>query len=136
MKITVIDGQGGSLGKELIALLLSEIKGAEITAVGTNSAATAAMLKSGAHVGATGQNAVKVACEGADVIAGPVGIICADAIHGEITPAMASFVGKSNAVKVLIPVNKCDIKVAGVAEKKLGDYIADAVKIIKGMASL
>ena len=131
MKITVIDGQGGSLGKEIVALLLKEIENAQITAVGTNSTATAAMLKAGAHIGATGQNAVKVACADADVIVGPIGILCADAIHGEITPAMAMYVGRANAKKVLIPTNKCDIKIAGIKDKRLGDTVADAIAIIK-----
>ena len=134
MKITVIDGQGGSLGKELISALISQVKDIEITAVGTNSTATAAMLKAGAHIGATGQNAVKVACADADVISGPIGILCADAIHGEITPAMAYNIGKSRAHKVLIPVNRCSVSIAGVTDKRLGDCIKDAVDIIRSIA--
>ena len=135
MKITVIDGQGGSLGKEIIGALLSQIKDIEITAVGTNSTATAAMLKAGAHIGATGQNAVKVACADADVILGPIGILCADAMHGEITPAMAYNIGKSRAQKVLIPVNRCSVKIAGSTDKRLGDCITDAVEIVKEICS-
>ena len=133
MKIVVIDGQGGSLGKALVEQMVSNLENIEITAVGTNSAATAAMLKGGAHIGATGENPVKVACKKADVIVGPIGIICADAMHGEITPDMARWVGQSDAYKVLIPVNGCALKVAGASGGSLSSYIKSAVEEIKSL---
>lgn len=114
MKILVIDGQGGGLGRQLVAAIRTAIPKASITAVGTNSTATAAMLKAGADFAATGENAVLVGCRKADVIIGPVGIVIADALLGEITPKMAVAVGQSNAKRLLIPVSHCDNIVAGV----------------------
>ena len=99
MKLVIIDGQSGRMG----ALLAERIKAAklpcEVLAVGTNAIATAAMMKAGADQGATGENPVLVACRTADVIAGPIGILSADALLGEITPAMAVAVGQSPAKK-------------------------------------
>jgi len=131
MKITVVDGQGGSIGRDIIKKIKAENINCEITAVGTNSVATAAMLKAGADIGATGQNAVKVAVKDADIIMGPIGIICADAIHGEITPAMASYIGRASGKKVLIPVNGCNIEAVGCEDKKTGELISIAIEKIK-----
>ncbi len=130
MNITVIDGQGGSLGKAVIEQIAANIENAKITAVGTNSAATAAMKKGGAHICATGENPVRVACKNADIIVGPIGIICADAMHGEITPNMAMWVGQSDACKVLIPVSGCSLKVAGANTGSMSAYIKAAVEEI------
>ncbi len=135
VNITVIDGQGGSLGKALCEQIKENIENVKITAVGTNSAATAAMLKGGADIGATGENPVKVACKDADIIAGPIGIICADAMHGEITPQMAMWVGQSKALKVLIPVNGCALRVAGAGKGSMASYIKAAVEEIKESCS-
>lgn len=129
-KVLVIDGQGGKMG----ALLVKKIKEAapeiEVRAVGTNSLATSAMLKAGADMGATGENPVVRAVTAVDVIAGPIGIISANAILGEVTPRMAEAVGGAEAEKVLIPVPDCNIFVAGVKEAKLSDYMDAAVKEI------
>ena len=114
MNILVIDGQCGRLGQLLIERLKAAHLSETITAVGTNSAATAAMLKAGAPQGATGENAVIVNCRRADVIVGPLGIVCADALLGEVTPAMAKAVGQSDACKLLIPTNRCNHQVVGV----------------------
>lgn len=130
MKILVIDGQGGKLGKQLIEALKENIPSAEITAVGTNSIATSAMLKAGAQNAATGENAVRVNAARADVITGPLGIVIADSLLGEISPAMAVAVGQSAAKKVLIPMNKCDNLVAGVSGGTVSALIDDAVKKI------
>ncbi len=130
MRILVIDAQGGGIGKQLITAIRQEFKEAEITAVGTNSLATQAMLKAGADVGATGENPVLVSCRKADLIIGPVGIVIADAMHGEITPAMASAVGKSDAKKILIPVNQCDNIVVGVPDLSLKKMIDQAIREI------
>ncbi|MFC2821774.1 MAG: DUF3842 family protein [Sphaerochaeta sp.] len=131
MKIVVIDGQGGKIGKAIIEQLKISIPDCEITAVGTNSLATSAMLKAGADNGATGENPVEVACAHADVIAGPIGIIAADSMLGEITAKMANAVSRSDARKILIPLNRC-FEVAGVKSMTLTQYINEAVKLITG----
>lgn len=131
MNILVIDAQGGGIGRQLIAAIRQTLPDADITAVGTNSAATLAMLKAGADKGATGENAVLVACRKADVIVGPVGIVIADSLMGEITPAMAVAVGQSSARRVLIPFQHCDNIVAGVSELSAGRLIQSAVEEIE-----
>ena len=113
MKILIVDGQGGGIGRQLVEALKREGE-RDITCVGTNAIATSAMLRAGATRVATGENAVAVACREADVIAGPVGIVVADALLGEVTPRMAAAVGQSRARKVLIPVNQCGNFVVGV----------------------
>lgn len=130
MNVLVIDGQGGRMGALLVKKLREASPELDITAVGTNSAATAAMLKAGADRGATGENpAARLSAE-ADVIAGPIGILAAHAILGEVTPEMAEAVGGSRARKVLVPVAGCGIQVAGVREGKLSDYIDEAVRAV------
>ncbi|MGN0659002.1 MAG: DUF3842 family protein [Emergencia sp.] len=131
MNILVIDGQGGRLGRQLIETIRRKIPGSRITAIGTNAMATAAMLKSGADDGATGENPVIVACRSADVIVGPVGIVIADSLLGEVTPKMAVAVAQSSAARVLIPMNRCDNLVAGVTCQNFGDLVEDAVKKIE-----
>ena len=131
MRIVVIDGQGGRIGKSIIEQLRSSGCTDEVLAVGTNSIATSAMLKAGADAGATGENPVVVAARDADVIVGPIGIIAADSMLGEITPAMADAIGRSRARKVLVPVNKC-FEVAGVREMSLSGYVEQAVNMILG----
>ncbi len=130
MDILIIDGQGGNLGRQLTKRLKESLPQTEITAVGTNSTATENMLKGGADRGATGENAVLVNARRAKVIAGPLGIVIADALLGEVTPAMAQAVGASDAVRVLIPMNRCDTLVAGAAERPMGELIEDAVRKI------
>lgn len=127
MNILVIDGQGGQLGAQIIKAINEKYPEAEIMAVGTNAVATAAMLKGGAKKGATGENPVIVACRRADVIIGPIGIVIADSLYGEITPEMAVVVGQSEAVKILIPVNKCENLVAGVPNLSVSALIEDAL---------
>ncbi|MFU0832712.1 MAG: DUF3842 domain-containing protein [Oscillospiraceae bacterium] len=129
MNVLVIDGQGGSLGKQLITQLHKILPDQQITAIGTNSIATAAMLKAGASVGATGENPVIVGSTKADIILGPIGILIADSLLGEITPAMAAAVGRSPAKKILIPLNKCNCMVAGTEEMTLSKYIECAVSM-------
>lgn len=127
MKIIVIDGQGGSLGRQTIARLRQVLPDQPITAIGTNSIATAAMLKAGADEGATGENPVLVNSAKADLILGPIGILIANSLLGEITPAMAAAVGNSSAKKVLIPLGKCGCLIAGTADMPLSGYIESAV---------
>ena len=137
MTILVIDGQGGNIGRALVHEITEKLPDAELIAVGTNSIATASMLKAGARNAATGENAVLVACRRADVIAGPIGIVIADALLGEVTPAMAVAVGQSRAARVLIPVNRCDTLVAGVTDNTTASLLQDAMaKILALTAAL
>ncbi len=131
MKILVIDGMGGGIGKSVIEQIKGELAGAEITAVGTNSLATSAMLKAGADYGATGENAVVYNCGRADYIVGVMGIVIANAMHGEISPRMAEAVSASAAHKMLIPTDKCNVTVLGVDEKPMQAYIGEVAKRIK-----
>lgn len=127
MNILVIDGQGGQLGCQIIKAINAKHPEADVMAVGTNAVATAAMIKSGAKKAATGENPVIVACRRADAIIGPVGIVIADSLFGEITPGMAVAVGQSKATRILIPVNKCENLVAGVPNLTVSALIDDAV---------
>ena len=128
MNVVIIDGQGGGVGKALVAAVRQAVPEAEVIAVGTNSAATAGMRKAGAQRAATGENAVVVCCRKADVILGPIGIVIADSLLGEITPAMALAVGQSSAKRILIPVNHCDNIVAGVSDLAMGALVDSAVR--------
>ncbi len=130
ISILIIDAQGGGLGKQLVAAVKQAVPQAEITAVGTNSAATTAMLKAGADHAATGENPVLVACRHAEVIMGPVGIAIADSMLGEITPAMALAVGQSSATRILIPSNHCTNLIAGVPDLSMGALVRDAVRLL------
>ena len=116
------------MGKALVERLLARLPGHTLIAVGTNSEATAAMRKAGAVLCATGENPVIVNAKDADVIMGPMGLIAANSLLGEITPAMALSISESKAKKILIPVNRCGIAVAGVNEDlTLGDLMDRAV---------
>ena len=127
MNILIIDGQGGHLGSQIIKAVIIRYPDADLTAIGTNAAATTAMVKAGAKKAATGENPVVVACRKADVIIGPIGIVIADSLYGEITPTMAVAVGQSNASKILIPVNKCENLVAGVSNLTISSLIEDTL---------
>lgn len=127
MNVLVIDGQGGQLGSQLIKEIRAAYPQLELTAVGTNSAATAAMLKAGAQHAATGENAVVVGARKADVIVGPVGMVVADSLYGEVTPKMAVAIGQADAVRILISLNQCENIVAGVPKLPMAKLIRDAV---------
>ena len=131
MKIMVMDGQGGRMGKSVVEQIRARFPEDEILAVGTNSIATAAMLKAGADAGATGENPTIVGCRTADVIIGPMGIVIADSLLGEITPKMAVAIGQSEAKKVLIPVNRCQHFVVGCEDLPLGEYVKLVVEEVK-----
>ena len=133
MNILVIDGQGGQLGSQLVKTILQQMKEVKVMAVGTNAIATAAMLKAGAHQASTGENPVVVACRKADVIIGPIGIVIADAMFGEVTPKMAVTVAQADAVRILLPVNKCDNLVAGVPDLSMSTLIADVMVKLHGL---
>ena len=133
VRVLVIDGQGGGLGRQLTAALAAGCPDIELTAVGTNSIAASAMLKAGAHRAATGENAVVVNCRRADIIVGPIGIVIADSLLGEITPAMAAAVSSSRAKKLLIPMTRCHVQIMGTTPAPLAAYIAEAVELLKSM---
>ena len=134
-KVLVIDGQGGGLGRQLVSALAAACPEAELTAVGTNSLAANAMLKAGASRVATGENAVVVNCRRADVIVGPIGIVIADALLGEITPAMAAAVCQSGARRVLVPINHCENYVVGVPNQPVSQLVAAAAQKVKELCS-
>lgn len=131
MKTVIIDGQGGRIGSLLVEKLKSSGIDTEIIAIGTNSIATAAMLRSGADAGATGENPVVVACRDADFIMGPVGILAADSLLGEVTPVMAQAVAASYAEKILLPINKCNLHVVGAKELTVPALITEAVLLLQ-----
>lgn len=133
MKVVAIDGQGGKMGGMIVRKIKEERPDVKVYAVGTNSTATAAMLKAGADFCATGENPVVRNAMDADIIIGPIGIISANSILGEVTPKMAEAVGSSGAKKILIPVNGCNILVAGVQDRPVSAYIADAVSAVCAM---
>ena len=125
--VLVIDAQGGGLGKQLITSIRKRIPDIHIIAVGTNTVATNAMLKAGADEGATGENAVRVCGRKADVIIGPIGMIIADAMLGEITPAMACAIAQAEAARIMIPFSSCDNYIVGVSDFSTGRLMEDAV---------
>ena len=127
MNILVMDAQGGGIGKQVVTAVRTRFPDVTIIAVGTNAAATTAMLRAGADEGATGENAAVVCCRRADVIIGPVGIVIADAMLGEVTPRMAVAVGQSAAKRILIPVNHCTNFIAGVADLSVGRLVDSVV---------
>ncbi len=133
MTVLVLDGQGGRLGSQLVKEICARFPGQELLAVGTNSMATERMLKAGAPRAATGENAVLVACRKADVIVGPIGMVIADALLGEVTPQMAKAVGRSDAVRILLPSDKCETLIAGIGGQSMNDLIRDAMDKLEGL---
>lgn len=133
MKVLVIDGQGGGVGKALVEKVSSQVKNADIVVVGTNSTATVNMMKGASVPGATGENAVLFNCQSADVIVGPIGIVMANAMLGEITPKMAEAISNSGAHLILVPMNRCHAQVVGVQEKKLSEYLDEVIEKITAL---
>ncbi|MCD7862470.1 MAG: DUF3842 family protein [Lachnospiraceae bacterium] len=131
MNILIVDAQGGGIGRQLVTAIKQNIPEGVITAVGTNSAATSAMLKAGADTAATGENAVVVCSRKADVIIGPIGIVIADSLYGEITPKMAAAIGQSNAKKILIPINHCDNIVVGVSDFNISRLLQGVIEEVR-----
>lgn len=130
MKITIIDGQGGRIGKSIIEQIKKRRPDLELYAFGTNSLATSAMLKAGADYGATGENPCIINVQDSDFIIGPIGIVFANALLGEITPAIATAVGSSKAHKILIPTNQCNHFIAGINNNSLSEYISIACDML------
>ena len=135
MNITIIDGQGGQLGAQLVKEITAKFQNINLTAIGTNAVATSAMLRAGAKNAATGENPVIVACRKADVIIGPIGIVIADSLLGEVTEPMSLAIAKADAVRILIPLNKCENLVAGVPNLNTGALIADAITKLNALIS-
>jgi len=133
MRVVVIDGQSGRMGQLFIERAVAANLPCTIDCVGTNAIATSAMLKAGAKNGATGENPVLVACRTADVIVGPIGILAADSLMGEITPTMAVAIGQSPAKKLLLPVNHCNNMVVGVRDLSLSKLMDEAVELLCAM---
>lgn len=133
MKLVIIDGQGGRLGSLLVEAIRRESLPVDLLAIGTNAIATAAMLKAGAAQGATGENPVLLACRGADVIVGSIGILSADSLLGEITPKMAVAVGQSPAIKLLLPLNRCNNRVVGVKDATMNELVKETVEQLKAL---
>jgi hypothetical protein len=133
MNIVIIDGQGGQLGAQLVKEITAKFPDITVTAIGTNAVATATMLKAGAKNAATGENPVVVACRKADVILGPIGIVVADSLLGEVTEKMALAVGRADAVRILIPMNRCDNLVAGVPNLNTATLITDAIAKLRSI---
>lgn len=133
MNVMIIDGQGGQLGVQLVKEITARFQNINLTAIGTNAVATAAMLKAGAKNAASGENPVIVACRKADVIIGPIGIVIADSLLGEVTEKMALAISKANATRILIPLNKCENLVAGVPNLNTSALIADAIEKLNNL---
>ena len=132
-KVVIIDGRSGRTGQLFIERIKAAQLPCEVVAIGTNAIATSAMLKAGAEAGATGENPVIVACRTADVIAGPIGILSADSLMGEITPAMAVAIGQSRATRLLFPVSHCNNVVVGTQSLSLSRLMDEAVELLRSM---
>ena len=131
MKVLVIDGQGGKLGAQVITLLKERFnKKIELIGVGTNALATETMIKSKPNIAATGENPIVVCAKEADIIIGPIGIVIADSLYGEITARSALAVSKSKAVKLLIPINKCNNIVVGITDNFIKDALSQIINYI------
>jgi len=135
MNILIVDGQGGGVGRQLAAQIKQAFPDVRLTAVGTNTIATSAMLKGGADSAATGENAVIVGARKADVIVGPLGIVIADSLGGEITPAMANAIAQSDAKRILLPFNHCENVIVGVSDFTMGRLVQQAIEEIRKILS-
>jgi len=135
MRIAVVDGQGGDIGRSIVEKLKqADLPNLTVVGLGTNSEATAQMLRAGADEAATGENAIVFNASKVDVIVGVLGILSANAMLGELTPAMAAAIGASPAQKILLPVNRCGIQVIGIVEKNLTAYIDEAIEAVRSIA--
>ena len=129
LKLIVIDGQGGGVGRSLITALKSRMPDQPVIALGTNAQATAAMLKAGADAAATGESAIRYQCKTADIILGVTGILHANAMMGEISPGIAAAVSLSEGQKILIPLERCGLNIAGVGKQPLDSLIRQAAEM-------
>ncbi|WP_138205401.1 DUF3842 family protein [Haloimpatiens lingqiaonensis] len=124
MRVAVIDGLGGGLGKVIIEKIREQYKeGFEIIALGTNSLATSSMIKGGAHAAATGENAIKVMSQEVDVIIGPIAMLVANSMMGEITPVMSEAIAISKARKIILPLNRCNVITVGTRQLSMSQMV-------------
>lgn len=129
----VMDGQGGGIGRAIIKRLREAFgEEVEILALGTNSVATSQMMKAGANRGATGENAIMRTAPEADIITGPLAIIMANSMMGEVTPRMSEAISSSKALKILIPMTQERIEIVGVSGEPLPHLIDQVIETIKG----
>jgi Ni,Fe-hydrogenase maturation factor len=132
MKVAVIDGQGGGIGKSLVEKIKSKFGNqVHVIALGTNAVATSLMIRAGADDGASGENAIIVNVDRVDMIIGTVGIISANSMLGELTPAMAKAISSSPAKKILIPLNRCNLMVTGVSASSLPEHIDEIIESVR-----
>lgn len=131
MKILVVDGAGGSIGQQIVTRLRENLSPKiEILALGTNAIAASNMMKAGANLGASGENAFRVTVPEADVIIGPVSIMIPNSFMGELTPAMAEYLSLSKAKKILLPLGK-HIEMVGVSNLPLPHLMDETIKLVK-----
>ncbi len=134
MKIAVVDGMGGSIGHQIILGLRKHLpEDTEIIALGANAIATGNMMKARANRGATGENAVRVCINEADVIMGSLSIIMPNAMMGELTPGMATAISSAPGRKILLPLTNPRIEVMGTSETPLPKLIEEAVEMVREM---
>ncbi len=132
MRVAVVDGQGGGIGKAIVDKLRQAF-GEEIViiALGTNALAASLMLKAGANEGASGENAIIFNAPQVEIILGTIGIVSANSMLGELTPAMAQAIAESPATKILIPLNRYNIQIAGTKNMPLPHYIDEVIDLVK-----
>ena len=136
MKLMVMDGQGGGIGGAIIKALRGSVgNDLVILALGTNSIATSRMMKAGANRGATGENAIVRTSQVVEVIIGPISILMANSMMGEVTPQMAAAVCSSGAEKILVPLTQEKVRIIGVSGEPLPHLVDKVVKIIREMVS-
>lgn len=132
MIIAVIDGMGGGIGAQIVSSLREELPSyVEVYALGTNSIATSAMMRSHANKGATGENAIVVSSKKANVIVSPISIVMPNSMMGEVTNAISEAVCDSEAFKILLPIMPENFDIVGLEMKPLSLLIKDTIKVIK-----
>ena len=131
MRIAVIDGMGGGMGAQIVQGLVAQLpKDTRVWALGTNAIATAAMVKAGAHKGASGENAIKISIQEVDIVLGPLGIIVPNAMMGEITPLIAEIIASAKCRKILLPVNQSHVELVGFTNRPLNELIKEAIDLV------
>ena len=126
INVAVVDGQGGGIGRAIVEKVKKAFPELNVIALGTNAVATGQMLKAGADEGATGENAIIHNMQHVDIVLGVIGILTANSMMGELSPAMASAIGGSHTFKILLPINRCHIHVVSVGDVPLGEHIDNA----------
>jgi GTP-sensing pleiotropic transcriptional regulator CodY len=130
--IAVVDGQGGGIGSLIVRRLRDEFGDEiEILALGTNAAATSAMMKSRANKGATGENSIVWNANRINMIIGPLSIVLSNAMLGELTPRIAEAIASSSAKKILLPLNQEGIEIIGVEKEPLPHMVEKIVEIVR-----